>query len=87
MTEYTEQFKKDTMYLNEQYKDIIGKTVAYVRPLFDDELEDFYWFRDGGAIPMLIVFTDGTTLIPSSDPEGNQAGFLFVEKLEDEEEK
>lgn len=68
-----------TDWITKEYGKLIGKTVKSVRLLQPTELADFGWEgRDG----FLIAFTDGTVIIPSSDPEGNDCGFLFVEQLE-----
>ena len=42
----------------------------------------FYWEKGYGEIPFLILLDDGTALIPSSDPEGNSAGHIFIEQTE-----
>ena len=64
-------------YLNNEYKHFIGKTIIGIRPLHDEEMEDYGWHIGGGALPMVIIFNDGSALIPSMDPEGNGAGFLI----------
>lgn len=66
-----------TKWVTREYGEFVGKTVKEIRPLRKSESEAFGWdyeYEDGFAI----VFTDGSVLIPSQDPEGNGAGWLFV---------
>jgi len=55
-------------------KHLVGKTVANVRYLTDEEQKKMYWFKKA----LLITFTDGTYIFPSADDEGNDAGALFT---------
>lgn len=77
MNTTTPEFDHNNKQLNNEYKHFIGKTILGIRPLYDEEIEDYCWYKDGGAIPMIIIFTDGSALIPSMDPEGNGAGHLI----------
>ena len=52
---------------------LVGKKIANVRYMTNDEMEDFAWFK----APVVITFTDGTMLVPQSDDEGNDGGALF----------
>jgi len=51
-----------------------GKTVRKIEYLTDDEMNHMGW--DSRA--PVIVFTDGSWIIASSDDEGNEAGALFT---------
>lgn len=64
-------------YIEREFGDLKGKTVALVRPLTKPECEQFAWDYNYDSDAMAIFFTDGTVIIPSQDPEGNGAGFLF----------
>jgi hypothetical protein len=69
-------------YIEEVYGVLRGKTIAHVRPMKDEEMTLFGWTPRYGSTPMIIILDDGTAIIPSSDPEGNEAGHLFVEATE-----
>ena len=51
----------------------IGLTIADLRPITDEELAAEDW---RGECPVLAL-SDGSTLYPSRDPEGNGPGKLF----------
>ena len=53
------------------YKKLEGKTVETVRPMTRAELNDMDWGYTGGRVPVVIMRTDGTEVIPMADPEGN----------------
>lgn len=72
-----EVFVERVKYIEREFGDLKGKTVALVRPLSKAECEQFAWEYDYEHDAMAIFFTDGTVIIPSQDPEGNGAGFLF----------
>jgi hypothetical protein len=55
-----------------------GKTIKTISALTPTEIDDMAWYEGGGAIPMIIEFTDGSHMIPMSDPEGNNAGWLHT---------
>lgn len=57
-----------------------GKTVKEVRLMTAKEKRDNAW----SASPVVIVFTDGTIIFPSRDPEGNGPGALFGRDKEGE---
>lgn len=67
-------------WLSSEYGAFLGKTILDIRPMTKDEHSEFAWDyeREDGFV---IIFTDGSVLIPSRDPEGNGAGFLFVAKV------
>jgi len=66
-------------YIKREYGSLVGRKIKTVRPLTNDECEDFGWDSGFSGVPMVIIFDDGTALIPSSDAEGNDAGHIFVE--------
>ena len=75
----TKQKNKERIALIErEFGSLKGKTIALVRPLMEAECEQFAWEYDYEDYAMAIFFTDGTVLVPSQDPEGNGAGFLFL---------
>ena len=51
-----------------------GKTVRKIEYLTDDEMNHMGWYSRAPVI----VFTDGSWIIASSDDEGNEAGALFT---------
>lgn len=68
----------------QQFKNLEGKTIAEVRVLDDEEIDNMGWYVGGGSVPMVLIFTDGTMCIPMQDPEGNGAGALYVQSADDE---
>ena len=66
-------------YIKKEYGALVGRKIKTVRPLTNGECEDFGWDGSFSGVPMVIILDDGTALIPSSDPEGNSAGHIFVE--------
>jgi hypothetical protein len=66
-------------YIKREYGSLVGRKIKTVRPLTNSECEDFGWDGSFSGVPMAIILDDGTALIPSSDPEGNDAGHIFVE--------
>lgn len=71
-------------YVHESFMQLIGKQVRAIRLLSDEEIEEMDWYQ-GGCPCWAIVFTDGTILVPSADPEGNGPGWGFVFSPDDEE--
>lgn len=67
--------------INREFGELVGKTVKQVRPLTEVEMEMFGWENNHSDIGFVIIFTDNTCMIPSSDPEGNSPGFAFVENM------
>ncbi len=59
------------------YKPIVGKTIVSVRCLNPAEMTAMGW-QYGSGIPIEILLSDGTVVIPSSDPEGNDSGHLII---------
>ena len=66
-TETIEQF------WNKRAKVLVGKTIKEVRYMTDKEAEDFMWYKK----PIVIVFTDGSYIIPQMDDEGNDGGSVY----------
>jgi hypothetical protein len=69
-------------YIQKEYGGLVGKTIAEVRVLTDKECEIFVWSTTHGNPPFVIIMTDGSVIIPASDPECNDAGYLLVEEVE-----
>lgn len=53
---------------------LVGKTIAEVRYLTDEEQKALDWYSKG----ITIFFEDGSYIFPSKDGEGNNAGALFT---------
>lgn len=53
---------------------LVGKKVVDVRYMTEAEAEESMWY----SRPIIIVFDDGTYLIPMADDEGNNGGSLFT---------
>ena len=53
---------------------LVGKTIKSVRYQYTCEIKDLGWSKKS----LVIFFTDGSYLFPSSDDEGNNAGALFT---------
>jgi hypothetical protein len=51
-----------------------GKTVAEITYLTKEEVDDMGWYT---AAP-IVVFTDGSYLMASADPEGNGPGTFYT---------
>jgi len=65
------------------YKPIVGKTILSVRCMTPAEMTAMGWECSSG-IPIEILLSDGTVVIPSSDPEGNDSGHLILIRSEGE---
>ena len=53
---------------------LVGKTIKSVRYQYTCEKKDMGWSKKS----LVIFFTDGSYIFPSSDDEGNNAGALFT---------
>ena len=51
-----------------------GKVVDKIEYLTDEEVDNMMWYNRAPVI----VFTDGSWIIASTDDEGNDAGALFT---------
>jgi hypothetical protein len=64
-------------------KALVGKTIASVHYLTRQEATELdldYW----DSMPLVIVFTDGTSIMPTSDDECNDGGAItFVSQFAD----
>jgi hypothetical protein len=69
-------------YIKKEFGSLVGKTVKTVRPLYKEECEDLAWEYAYSEEALVIIFTDGTAVIPMCDPEGNGAGHLFISSVE-----
>lgn len=63
----TEQF------WNKRAKSLVGKTIKECRYMTDKEVDDFGFYKK----PVVILFTDGTYIIPMMDDEGNDGGSIY----------
>lgn len=77
-TTATKEYGERVNYIEREFGSLVGKTIAVVRPLRKEECDQFAWEYEYEREAMAVFFTDGTVVIPSQDPEGNGAGFLFV---------
>ena len=64
---------------DEARKSLLGKKVILVRALTGEELNGLDWQYDAD-LAIVLVFDDGTLVLPMRDPEGNGAGFLDIQK-------
>lgn len=64
-------------YITREFGSLVGKTVQSVRPMSPEEIAGMGWEYDMD-VPWVIIFSDGTALIPSADPEGNSSGHAFI---------
>ena len=53
-----------------------GTEITAIREMSDDEYEMLYWRPDNAGRARVMDLSDGSTLIPSKDPEGNGAGYF-----------
>lgn len=82
-TDKTAEYGRRINYIQNEFGSLKGKTIALIRPLTEAECKQFAWEYDYNDSAMAIFFTDDTIVVPSCDPEGNGAGFLFVIPSED----
>ena len=55
-------------------KFLVGKKIAHVRYMKDEELEDMGWYKSN----LVIFFDDNSYMFASADDEGNESGVLFT---------
>ena len=53
-------------------KSLVGKKVTDITYMTEDQCEENLWYNR----PVVIIFDDGSYIIPLSDDEGNNAGAL-----------
>ena len=70
--------KNYDQYIQDEFGSLAGKTVQGVREMTYAETVNMDW-NPGCDHGIVIMFTDGTLLVPMRDPEGNGAGFPLVE--------
>lgn len=66
-------------FIESEFGGLVGATIIKVRPLIPTEVENYGWDSSYGTVPFAIFLDNGKVLVPSSDEEGNDAGFVFVE--------
>lgn len=57
------------------FRFLIGKQIASVRYSTESECESLGWSKR----PLIIIFKDGTKLIPQCDDEGNNGGAMWYQ--------
>lgn len=65
-------------YIQREYGSLVGRTIVAVRPLRAPELDDLFWHERFGETAMVLIFDDGSAVIPSADPECNGPGHLIL---------
>jgi hypothetical protein len=60
----------------------VGKKVVAVRPFHKQELDDYAWGDYDAEKAIVIIFDDGTVIIPLQDDEANGPGVLEIAELE-----
>ena len=60
---------------------LLGKKVTQVRYLTESEVKDQGWYNHG----IVIVFDDGTFLLPMQDDEGNGPGAVHCGSIGEED--
>jgi len=55
-------------------KELVGKTIAAVRYLTDEEMNAYGWYS---RCPVIFL-EDGSAIIPMSDEEGNEGGVFEI---------
>lgn len=61
----------------DEAKQLVGKTVTGVLELPSAIRDQFMWDGRAGDSAIMILFDDGTIVIPMQDDEGNGAGVLM----------
>ena len=62
-------------------KYLLGRTIVGVRYLTDKEAENLGWM----SAAIVLLLDDGSSILPSRDDEGNDAGTLFGQGKDGEE--
>lgn len=65
--------KEANQFVNTNLK---GKTIESARYMTKEETEQFGWYKRA----VIIIFTDGSVMIPQCDDEGNDGGALWLKK-------
>ncbi len=64
----------EKQWTDDAAKLLVGKKIAKVSYMTKEEAEHMGWYQR----PIIIELDDGTTLMPSSDDEGNGGGSIFT---------
>ncbi len=59
---------------NEAVQVLVGKTIKSVEYMTEERAKEWDWYKR----PIEIEFTDGTSMLLSSDDEGNDGGSAFT---------
>ena len=69
-------------HIQKAYGLMVGAKIVEVRAMTKDEADSYGWEIGNWNTPPMVIFLDnGRCIVPSADPEGNEAGHLFYEKL------
>jgi hypothetical protein len=63
---------------------VTGHTIARVRPMTEDEMDQEGWEAGRRGVPMALVLDNGVVIFPSRDMEGNGPGALFARDADGE---
>lgn len=67
-------------YVREAYGHLVGRTIVGVRALLESEMVMMAWStRASAPVGVLLLLDDDSIVVPMSDPEGNDPGFLLVQ--------
>lgn len=78
MTRGSNDTPEERAYIQREFGSLVGRTITGVRVLTDDDMTECGWESGYGDTAFEFVLDDGRTLLPSSDPEGNSPGHVFV---------
>lgn len=67
-----ERIKKFELEMNRELKKFVGKKVVEARYLTEEEADKMGFY----SRPVVIIFNDGTFIVPQMDEEGNDSGVL-----------
>lgn len=67
-------------YIQDAYGCLVGRTIIGVREMAESEMRMMAWGTTPNApAGVIFVLDDQTVVVPMSDPEGNDPGFLMVQ--------
>ena len=79
--------KSPAQYIQEEYGLMVGAKIVEVRVMTEAEAESYGWGINVWNTPPMVIFLDnGMSIVPSADPEGNEAGHLFYESSSSQEQ-
>ena len=61
------------------FKELNGKTIDRIERLTEAECAEMMWYKK----PVVIVFTDGSYMIPMTDDEGNDGGSILYQNKDE----